>query len=234
MPWWIVTIPLSDFLSAGVAAISSPAAKTAEYRENTPPPAMDRLVSSPDGGVELAASEIPGRLNSLGQLSWRSWFVIAWLGGIAWQVGRMLIQHRRLKRLLRRATPASESRLLTVIEQVAAHLGLPQRPRLVLTDEGGAPFVCGLLHPVLVLPRGLMAELNRDSCAGALARIRSRQAARSVVGLAAGARPHRLLLHPVATGCGSESAWSENWRVTSSPSCIAAAAQPTMPRFWFK
>ena len=111
MPWWIVTIPLSDFLGAGAAAISSPAAKTAEYRESAPVAAMDRLVAPPAGGVELAASETLGRLDLLGQLTWRSWLVIAWLGGIAWQLGRMLVQHGRLRRLLSRATPASESAL---------------------------------------------------------------------------------------------------------------------------
>jgi Tol biopolymer transport system component/beta-lactamase regulating signal transducer with metallopeptidase domain len=160
MPWWSVTMPLSDFLSAGAAAISPPAAKTTEYREGTPAAAMDRLVAPPAGGAELAASETLGWLDFLGQLTWRSWFVVAWLGGIAWQLGCMLVQHGRLRRLLRRATAAAEPRLLAVLEQVAGQLGLPQRPALVLTDGEGAPFVCGLLRPVLVLPRGLMAELD--------------------------------------------------------------------------
>src|SRR5262249_45751625 len=89
------------------------------------------------------------------------WFVVAWLGGIAWQLGCMLVQHGRLRRLLRRATAAAEPRLLAVMEQVAAQLGLPQRPALVLTDGEGAPFVCGLLRPVLVLPGGLVAGFAR-------------------------------------------------------------------------
>src|SRR5262249_32284180 len=44
----------------------------------------------------------------------------------------------------------------------AAQLGLSRRPALVVTDGVGAPFVYGLLHPVLVLPRGLLAELDPD------------------------------------------------------------------------
>ncbi len=87
MPWWIMTIPVWGFLSAGPAATSSPVAETAEYREGTPAAAMDRLVAPPAGGAELAASEILGWLDSLGQLTWRSWFVVAWLGGMAWQLG---------------------------------------------------------------------------------------------------------------------------------------------------
>src|SRR5262249_31801185 len=119
-------------------------------------------VAPPAGEAELAASETLGWFDFLGRLTWRSWLVLAWLGGIAWQVGCLLIQRGRLRRLLRRATAAPGPRLLAVVEQVAAQLGLSQRPALVLTDGGGAPFVCGLLRPVLVLPRGLMAELDPD------------------------------------------------------------------------
>ena len=74
----------------------------------------------------------------------------------------MLVQHGRLRQLLGRATPASDPRLLAVMERAAAQLGLSHQPALVLTDGEGAPFVCGLLHPVVVLPRGLMADLDPD------------------------------------------------------------------------
>jgi Tol biopolymer transport system component len=63
---------------------------------------------------------------------------------------------------LSRATVVAELRLLTVVEQVAAQLGLSQPPAVFLTDKGDAPFVCGLLRPVLVLPRSLMGELDPD------------------------------------------------------------------------
>jgi beta-lactamase regulating signal transducer with metallopeptidase domain/Tol biopolymer transport system component len=162
MPWWIVTIPLPHSLTAGAAATSPPAAKTTGYRQDVPAAAMGRLVAPPVGGAGLAASESPGWPGFLGQLTWRSWFVVAWLGGIVWQLGCMLVRHGRLRWLLSRATAAAEPRLLAAMEQVAGQLGLPQRPTLLLTDGLGNPFVCGLLRPVLVLPRGLMAELDPD------------------------------------------------------------------------
>jgi beta-lactamase regulating signal transducer with metallopeptidase domain/Tol biopolymer transport system component len=123
---------------------------------------MGRLVAPPVGGAGLAASESPGWPSFLGQLTCRSWFVVAWLGGIVWQLGWMLVRHGRLRWLLSRATAAAEPRLLAAMEQVAGQLGLPQRPALLLTDGLGTPFVCGLLRPALVLPRGLMAELDPD------------------------------------------------------------------------
>jgi beta-lactamase regulating signal transducer with metallopeptidase domain len=160
MPWWIVALPLSGFLGAGAPGVTSPAAKTTENREGRPGAAMNSLVAPPAGEAGLTASETPGGFDSLGQLTWRSWLVLVWLGGIAWQVGCLLVQRGRLRRLLSRAASTTEPRLLAVMEQVAAQLGLSQRPALVLTDGVGAPFVYGLLRPVLVLPRGLMAELD--------------------------------------------------------------------------
>jgi beta-lactamase regulating signal transducer with metallopeptidase domain/Tol biopolymer transport system component len=162
MPWWIVAMPLPGFLGAGAPAVTPPAAQTTENREGRPGAAMDRLVAPPAGEAGLAASETPAGFDFVGQLTLPSWLVLAWLGGIAWQVGCLLVQRGRLRRLLSRAAAAAEPRLLAVREQVAAQLGLSQRPALVLTDGVGAPFVYGLLRPVLVLPRGLMAELDPD------------------------------------------------------------------------
>jgi len=162
MPWWIVAIPLPGFLGEGAAGVSPPAAKATENREGGHDAAMDRLIAPPDGGAELAEREARGWVDFLGQLTWCSWLVLAWLAGIAWQVRCMLLQRGRLRWLLSRATAATEPRLLAVMEQVAAQLGLSQRPKLVLTDGQGIPFVCGLLRPVLVLPRSLMAELDPD------------------------------------------------------------------------
>jgi Tol biopolymer transport system component/beta-lactamase regulating signal transducer with metallopeptidase domain len=162
MPWWIVALPLPVSFGAAAAEVLPPAAQTPANREGEGGAAMHRQAALPTGEAELAASETPGWLDFLGQLSWHSWLVLAWLGGIVWQMGCLLVQRSRLRRLLIRATVAVEPRLLAVVEQVATQLGLSQRPALLLTDCGGAPFVCGLLHPVLVLPRGLMAELDPD------------------------------------------------------------------------
>jgi beta-lactamase regulating signal transducer with metallopeptidase domain len=162
MPWWVVAIPLPDFLAASAAGVSPPAATMTENHKGTPGAAMDSQVAPPAGEVPLAASETPGWFDFLGQLTWRSWLVLAWLGGIAWQIWCLLVQRRRLRRLLRRAIVATEPRLLALTEQLAGQLGLARRPGLLLIDGEGAPFVCGLLRPVLVLPRGLLAELDPE------------------------------------------------------------------------
>ncbi len=162
MPWWIVALELPDSFGATVSEVLPPAAQTTANRAGAVGVAMHVPAVAPTGEAELAESETPGWLDFLGQLTWHSWLVLAWLGGIVWQMGCLLVQRSRLRRLLRGATVAAEPRLLAVVEHVAAQLGLSRPPAVVLTDEGGAPFVCGLLRPVLVLPRSLMAELDPD------------------------------------------------------------------------
>jgi len=162
MPWWIVALELPDSFGAAAPEVLPPATQTRANSESAEDAAIHIPAAAPTGEAELAVSEPPGRLDFLGQLTWHSWLVLTWLGGIVWQMVSLLVRRGRLRRLLRRATMATEPRLLAVVEQVAAQLGLSHPPAVVLTDEGGAPFVCGLLCPVLVLPRSLMAELDPD------------------------------------------------------------------------
>ena len=82
-----------------------------------------------------------------------------WAAGLAAQGVRILWQHRRLARLLRRTTPA-DATLTALVRETAGRLGLRRIPRAVLTDVDCSPFVCGVRHAVLVLPQGLTATLS--------------------------------------------------------------------------
>lgn len=159
MPWWIVAVPLPSFLNPGATGFLPRATATSENREDIRGAATDTLVAA---RAETAEREMrrPGLFDLHRQLTWRSWLVLFWMAGVAAQAGRLVAQHRRLLRLLSRATPASDLRLLATIEHVAARLGLSHPPGVVLTECQGAPFVCGLRRPVLALPRELAAELD--------------------------------------------------------------------------
>jgi len=50
--------------------------------------------------------------------------------------------------------------LLGLVVQAAGQLGLRRPPAVLLADLEGSPFVCGLLRPVLVLPRGMLPVLD--------------------------------------------------------------------------
>jgi hypothetical protein len=131
MPWWIATLQLPNSFGAAAPEVLPSAAQTPANRKGAEGAALHVPAAAPTGEAELAESETPGRLDFLGQLTWPSWLVLAWLGGIAWQMGCLLVQRSRLKRLLSRATVVAELRLLTVVEQVAAQLRLTESCPLV-------------------------------------------------------------------------------------------------------
>ena len=159
MPWWIVAVPLPGFLFEEATATSPRTTGLTENREQAPLAATESL-APPAEAAELAMRKTSGVFDLHRQLSWRSWLVVVWLAGIAWQAGRLVVLRGRLRRLLSRASPGADPRLLAEIEEVAARLGLSRLPRLVLSEDCAAPFVCGLFCPVLALPRRLPAELD--------------------------------------------------------------------------
>jgi beta-lactamase regulating signal transducer with metallopeptidase domain/Tol biopolymer transport system component len=160
MPWWIVAVPLPRFFAEGATDTSAHARVAAGERQKTPGVAMDPLVKPPDEALKHTGPKAAGLLDLPRQLAWRSWLVLAWLAGMTWQVGRLLVQQGRLRRILDRATPTYDPCLLATIEKVAARLGLSRPPGVVLSEGQGTPFVCGLFRPILVLPRELLAELD--------------------------------------------------------------------------
>lgn len=159
MPWWIVAVPLPGFLSRDTTAFLPRTTATSEHREDIGGAPTNALLVAHEESAERAM-RTPDWFDLPRELTWRSWLVLFWVAGVAGQVGRLLAQQWRLRRLLSRAAPASDRRLLATVEDVAARLCLSRRPRVVLTERHGAPFVCGLYRPVLALSRELAAELE--------------------------------------------------------------------------
>lgn len=165
MPLWTLAIPLPHFLDSGPATSASSLLPVAIES----PKASDNFPGSKTNGAQAQETKPPAlpaadtsSFNFLRQVTWRTWLVLVWLGGICWQMGRLMMQRRRLGRLLSRAAPVTEPLLLVLANEAAEKLGLRRPPRVVCTDIEGSPFVCGLFRPVLVVPRGLLAGLDND------------------------------------------------------------------------
>jgi len=113
-------------------------------------------------------------------------FALVWIVGGAVGAIRLLLLQLRLSRLRRNASEA-DSDLLTLTRDVQARLGVRQTVAVGVSDEVTSPFVCGLLHPTIILP----AELLRTS---APAQIRA------------------LLIHEIAHLRSHDLAWCLGWR----------------------
>jgi len=95
------------------------------------------------------------------QLSWQSWLLAVWLGGIAWQASRIVLQRRELTRLLR-VTQVCQPEPAQLVAESARQIGLASGPEVRTTSVAISPFVCGIRRPCLVLPTQLFAEVERE------------------------------------------------------------------------
>lgn len=116
------------------------------------------------GALDLAADDRgagPGGYLSLGLLS-------AWSLGSTSMLLRLLLGVASLRRLVARATPATEH-WQWQLARLAARLGLRQRVRLLVSRHVDAPLVLGWLRPVILLPLSALTALPPDSLQALLA-----------------------------------------------------------------
>jgi beta-lactamase regulating signal transducer with metallopeptidase domain len=165
MPFWTYAIPLLQVDAAapdlGEVGLSGPG----ELADLEPPIQSVRPPASVPSVAIVTKSadphDLPQATSPIIPITWLGWLLALWVTVIAAQWVRILRQHRRLSRLLRHATPATES-LAALMRDAANRLGLKRPPQTVLTDVDCSPFVCGIRQAVLVLPRALTASLSES------------------------------------------------------------------------
>ncbi|MFT5468587.1 MAG: beta-lactamase regulating signal transducer with metallopeptidase domain [Verrucomicrobiales bacterium] len=87
-------------------------------------------------------------LETAGSIAWLPWIAGIWIVGAIWFGSRLLIGSSWLRRLCARAEEVE------LPAEVLKQLGkLPRGCRIVISDEAGVPFACGLLRRTIVLPR---------------------------------------------------------------------------------
>ena len=127
-------------------------------------------VDQVDGGRAIG-SEVPGPVPTAmtdlrptpPQLRGTGGLLLVWVGGSmgfglwAWARGRAVA------RGLRASTEAPEA-VRAMLAGTAADLGLRRPlPRVLLTDTQQGPALCGLFRPVILLPRGLIEQLDSQA-----------------------------------------------------------------------
>lgn len=168
MPLWGIPVILPMMTSPSNGAGSeTPSSARAVGLGETP---GDRLaILGPDAIAEAEQEIQRGWEPEAPAIDWRAWLLIGWGLAVIVQAGAIVRQHKRLQRLLRRAIPAADPGLLSLVAATSARLGLARPPRVLITNEDGSPFVCGPRRPTLVLPCGLAEGLDPDALRSVLA-----------------------------------------------------------------
>ena len=159
MPFWTFAIPFPSWVQ------SRPPELPASFQ---PPQNLGNDAYKPGFPTPLPSTETPGAVAAphaapfrepLAAIGWQAWLLLVWLVVVLWQIVRLLGQHLRLARLLKRAVPA-EGGLAWLVADLAGEIGLRRAPAVVSVDGDCPLFVCGLWRSRLVLPSRLMASLG--------------------------------------------------------------------------
>lgn len=165
--WMLVVVKLLlpvDLLSPTAVAywvapwLTSPEVRTVRVSAGLEAvePAVPNILRTVDPKTPPAARVRP-RLEPAG------WMLLAWTTGAGvWGV-LVLARSREVARRVRESAEAPEA-LQIVLAETAAGLGLRSKlPRLRLTDTAQGPALCGLLRPVILVPRGLSEQIEAES-----------------------------------------------------------------------
>ncbi len=94
------------------------------------------------------------------RVPWNTLILFAWTCGSLLVMGRMIIATMRFRRQIRRGASVSDDAVLEQLRQCCELVGLKHPPRIIQTDHVQSPAVFGVVHPVLLMPSGLIEKLN--------------------------------------------------------------------------
>jgi beta-lactamase regulating signal transducer with metallopeptidase domain len=158
-PLWSITVPVPWPVPAVAVA-----PRVANQELALEEAAADRSASSKEASTAAGpsrprASVSISPIQRVGQISWRGWLLIGWGAVVALQLAQLMVQRRRLSRLLRRTGEADDD-LVATVRSVAQGLQLAHPPQVLLTAENCSPFVHGAIRAALILPQALLATLS--------------------------------------------------------------------------
>jgi len=153
LPWRLELTTLAAardaFAPAPTADLSAPV--TNDQSEQI---AMDvRSPATPtQSTVARPPSPVPGSSSPIARpVDPATMLIVAWLAGMLWMFGRLLVGVANVRRIIRRSVPADDN-WQELADEARASIGAEAHARIVISADVAMPFTSGLLRPVIVLP----------------------------------------------------------------------------------
>jgi beta-lactamase regulating signal transducer with metallopeptidase domain len=115
--------------------------------------------------IETTAASIPTPV--VVPAVWPSWstplvLAVMWLAGVVVVCMRLVLSQQMVRRLSRQSLPCVDLRLVRLLEESVAKLGLRLRPVLYVTAGRCGPCVIGAWRPRIVVPESLLCDLSDE------------------------------------------------------------------------
>jgi uncharacterized protein (TIGR03435 family) len=97
---------------------------------------------------------------TLAGASMERWLACIWAAGAAVVLAHWALRWMRLRRVVGRMSPVTDSRTAAIAHDLARRSGLRGRVRLLVSESAIEPGVFGVFRPALVLPKGVLDRLT--------------------------------------------------------------------------
>jgi beta-lactamase regulating signal transducer with metallopeptidase domain len=142
--------PPSNFLPSGNAAYADPTTHLAAEHTRA-------SLSRPTTGQSQTTSVGVGKPPH--SLTWQGGVFLAWLLGVGIMSG-LLIRRTRLACRRVGRSPDANFLMTDILQYCRKRMGIKGKIALRVSEEGTQPVVCGLVRPVIVVPRNLVPALG--------------------------------------------------------------------------
>lgn len=147
---FLPTCPPSHFLPSGNAAFADP---TTHQAAEHPRASLSRPLTGQSQTTTAGIGEPPL------SITWQAVLLLLWLGGVAVMTGvvvaRACVACRHVGQ-----SPDANFLMTDILLYCRKRMGIKGKVHLRISEEGTRPAVCGLLHPVIVVPRNLVPMLG--------------------------------------------------------------------------
>jgi len=151
-----VPLPVEPF-----AGVPEPHAATAE-------PLVLPVAPSDEGAIQPDAAATPSEAGQPGlapavpvtALDWRGFALLAWVGVVVALLLLLLQRAVFVRGLVAQAGQASAS-MQNVLDECRTRAGLGRAVALKISPKATSPAVCGLVRPVILIPRNLAPKISR-------------------------------------------------------------------------
>ncbi|UCD49117.1 MAG: M56 family metallopeptidase [Phycisphaerales bacterium] len=170
-------LPVSFSIPTGIGSWSQPYVRSALQTIQRAVASRDRAAQEPAGVLStassipslpepdsLASTTKPVEVAAVGpeDLTWQGGVFLLWCAGVLILSGRMLQRWRFVKRLGSRGQPAPDE-LVEALDRCLPLAGMSRRIEIRILPNTGSPAVCGLLRPVILMPKGLLSRLSAEN-----------------------------------------------------------------------
>jgi beta-lactamase regulating signal transducer with metallopeptidase domain len=136
--------------------------------ESAIPPTTHRDIVSPPSHAPPSFQAVPSLVEhgdgalpaSRPRTAWAVWLVVAWVAGASLMLVRMILSVAGIRRLRREAQSVADSRILAIVDQLRARLGIARKVGVLVVQQLRSPAVLGIVSPALVLPAALATGMD--------------------------------------------------------------------------